>query len=842
MLTGMDPTKPPQPSTNNDPDLQLESSRNFAAGVNSCPPAHVLEKHFSESQAEEMHPRVNALNEIRPKSSELLNINDSMSMHLLVETAIVDSAEYDVLSYEELEELKKQYNLLSNRIDASKRKLALESKVRDAALSMGRLYSKKNKHRKSLLGGVTEMAKYTDEELIASTRKCEELSQELWRLNNRAGDCQRRLLQHGAGILGMTHQGAIRQLGFGPPIVTSPGSVYTEASAGRIDEFDDRSLYRTPDKLDDIGTQQNKQLLAPGGLTVNGSGVVNGVNNVVPGDDQTAARLESLNNQLRNFLLQITSSQALPPPPHLAVNGNSKDMGVQDQLSILEEGIKFLQLNPPAPSTPQSSKQSVSRNSENKDATLLVLWNMLIMGEEEERAMKRYNGEVDVEQPNRSEEFSTSAFSTKVQNLFGRAAQLQAEKADLSSKLGTQNMPREWEVDNLSVELSKMETQLEAFAALVTERENDIIAASTKNMRLTDELQATKDQLAAAISELNLLRQNQTEDSRKEFSEEDNDIIKQKEDRIAELEEMLGEVKDAQNIAKAELEAISQETSTRIKSLEVSLETLSEALRLAEEGKNIAVAQEELAQAELSTKSKQLTKMDAEMRELETKFAALSTEVALLKAELDSAYGTRQQRAAETAQARAAALALEKANKGPQTIDADLLQEVDDLANNNRILMEELISLKTEKAMSADAIAAAEKRCKKLQMEMEGMLGDFEGLTKQSIEFEHERVKLEALVDSLRERCEVLEMSLADERVRWLGLRNEGSGGVGKRYGTGEGTGISLVKEEFKKMVRDMRNEQSRALRAEQEERRKLEGVIRGMKKELLQRKPVVPT
>src|SRR5437667_9934315 len=100
-------------------------------------------------------------------------------MHLLVETALGDSQAYEVLAFEEIDELKKEYSLLSNRIEATKRKLVLESKVRDAALSLNRLYAAKSrdsgdgsqkKHRRSLLGSrrsAADMTSRTDDELAA---------------------------------------------------------------------------------------------------------------------------------------------------------------------------------------------------------------------------------------------------------------------------------------------------------------------------------------------------------------------------------------------------------------------------------------------------------------------------------------------------------------------------------------------------------------------------------------------------------------------------------------------------------------------------------------------------
>lgn len=59
MLNGMGSARPLYPSSN-DPDLRNGSPRYIAAGTNSCPPPHILEKHFS-SPIEELHPRFNAV-------------------------------------------------------------------------------------------------------------------------------------------------------------------------------------------------------------------------------------------------------------------------------------------------------------------------------------------------------------------------------------------------------------------------------------------------------------------------------------------------------------------------------------------------------------------------------------------------------------------------------------------------------------------------------------------------------------------------------------------------------------------------------------------------------------
>src|SRR2546429_9948533 len=91
-----------------------------------------------------------------PRSSSLLDAQDPIAMHLLMETALGDSKGYRILPYDELEELKQERAALASRVDATARKLALESKLRDAAQSLNRLYTTKGgrdsgggKHKKS---------------------------------------------------------------------------------------------------------------------------------------------------------------------------------------------------------------------------------------------------------------------------------------------------------------------------------------------------------------------------------------------------------------------------------------------------------------------------------------------------------------------------------------------------------------------------------------------------------------------------------------------------------------------------------------------------------------------
>jgi len=110
-----------------------------------------------------------------------------------------------------------------------------------------------------------------------------------------------------------------------------------------------------------------------------------------------------------------------------------------------------------------------------------------------------------------------------------------------------------------------------------------------------------------------------------------------------------------------------------------------------------------------------------------------------------------------------------------------------------------------------------------LEKELRETIEDYEVMTKASIEFEKERERFESIIDELRDRCESLEAQLSDEHIRWMGINSDGAS---------ETTSTMVLKNEFKKMMRDTRAENMKLLKAEQEERRRLEAIIRSLRKE----------
>ncbi|ROT42479.1 hypothetical protein SODALDRAFT_326635 [Sodiomyces alkalinus F11] len=179
-----------------------------------------------------------SMNTNRPRDSALVDLNDPIQVHLLTETALSDSKTYQILSQEEVDDLKKQSQLLTQRIEQTRANLIIQSKYRDAAISVAKLYgaqSQEGGKRPSFSDQDSESAREAEMERQESERICEELTSELWNLEKRLMEPQRRLLEHTAGILQLTHKASKKAASAEknvrlPPnhgIPGSPESLYT---------------------------------------------------------------------------------------------------------------------------------------------------------------------------------------------------------------------------------------------------------------------------------------------------------------------------------------------------------------------------------------------------------------------------------------------------------------------------------------------------------------------------------------------------------------------------------------------------------------------------------------
>ncbi|KAI9892511.1 MAG: hypothetical protein M1814_001468 [Vezdaea aestivalis] len=704
-------------SPSHDQDVQLGSGTYVRA-----PPARAMLDGYNEASG-----NMNGTQKTSHPPSSSFAISDPVTMHLLVETAIGDSQDFEVLSFEEIDELKKESKHLASRIDAIRRKLTLESKVRDAAQSLNRLYSRKSdgsdssskRHRRSFLGSKGtggESLEKTDDELAASSRKCEDLAQELWRLEHRDTDIQRRLLQHTAGVLQMTHRANSKRSRLatrdGPARPGSPGSIYTysRGSVQPVEEddydWDDRSQYRTLDEFSGVfdGRSKSRSPARPESR---------GIDTQVVHD--TERRLQDLNSKLRNLIVQSNPdhAQTLRPLPSQSTNGLTPPSTsvLQDHLDYLESSLDTV-----GNEMHHSSQRAIQAQA--SEPVLLDLWVKMQQNEADARQRKRdlrQSAESDVS-PDEDEvdegAFSAHALSSKVQFLHRRTVALKEQKGILRRQIKQQR------VINNNNDDSRKDEEMEHLKTLLRETDEEATKAREEVVVVMDRLETAQNQLRA---------------------------------------------KD-------------DDTATSMQSRDLESRSRIDAIQ-----KELVFANESKSKAETDTQrmKSELNKKEEEMRELEQQTAMLQTEVTIAKAELDGVHGTKAQKAAEIAAQKDA----------------------------------------------AEASGHLKDRMQLLEKELKETIAEYETMTKQSIEFEKERETLEQAADALRDKCEGLESQLSDEKLKWLGVTAPG----GKDRPT-ESTSTMVIRNEFKKMMRDTRAEHSKALKAEIEERRKLETQLRSLR------------
>jgi predicted nucleic acid-binding Zn-ribbon protein len=207
-----------------------------------------------------------------------------------------------------------------------------------------------------------------------------------------------------------------------------------------------------------------------------------------------------------------------------------------------------------------------------------------------------------------------------------------------------------------------------------------------------------------------------------------------------------------------------------------------------------ATSEKEAAESRANEAATAVASKEQELRELEGEVIRLQTEVTIARAELDGAYGTRAQRAAEVA------------------ANPTIKKELDELSAKNSALVAELEALRRAHKAAASSENEARDTERTLKHELSAMTSEYEALAKDMIQNEKDRDRFEAMIDSLRDEKESLEMELSDERVRWLGVRSPGTP-MAQPGAAPEATSIRMLREDFRKMMRDRTAEGLKALR-----------------------------
>jgi hypothetical protein len=795
-------------------------------------------------------------------------LDDPIATHLLVETALGDSIHYDILPYDELEALKREEQNLQNRISAVRKQLALEAKVRDAAKSLNRLYSSpsatSSPRLKRASSGLSnkEVLDKAEAQLAAATKKVDELSRELYNLEQRQRQTQTKLLQHTAGILQLTHRGAKdpSDMIFAPGgRPDSPSSLDGYSRGLRPEPDYDQGFSAGLSGLDGFLDELKSPTKPGGGMS---RADMREATRQKEAFLSVGKQLEDLNERMRDVLAHVNPEKAKSYTDIPRVDSENIDATVSQQIEKLSRGLEDIhhehgsksrslvdaeledvqernaeltvelqaslqeslsleqqkiQLedeissrmgnlnnnlydfmtatnpNNPIPSIPfnggpaqlinytedrietiKTIVQSMSSNSDQSaqyEVVLEGLWQIILAGEEDSRERKRaerkrltakrnagedLNSDDDLspdEDVGLTGKFSLPAFSTKVQWLVSQSTYLKEKQSSLRRRV----------------------QQHRDVAATATARSADMPAVEELKAQLerTNALHGTaKEELQDTESRLKKLQSAHSE----------------KEARIKSLEEDLEnaaqEARDEARLNSADIQAKLQETESRAASLQAQFTTM--------EQERATLIKTHDDQEEVFRKT------ESELRALESEVVRLTTELTITKAELDAAYGSRSQRQADWAAA---------ANSEASQRLGDATAKLEEAQLRNIELETMLDQMKQDKTKS-DASSQKEDE---LRVELKDTLKEFEDLAKASVEAEKEREDLEGQVDTLREKIEGLESVLAEEKVKWLGMSGDRSSGA--PAGSGQSTSALVLKNEFKKMMRDTRTEHMKSLR-----------------------------
>ncbi|EWC44084.1 hypothetical protein DRE_07219 [Drechslerella stenobrocha 248] len=388
-----------------------------------------------------------------------------------------------------------------------------------------------------------------------------------------------------------------------------------------------------------------------------------------------------------------------------------------------------------------------------------------------------------------------------------------------------------WDQGNLIDKLRLKEEELGHAAQAVEHHRTAAGAAEKKNeaqLEIIQTLRASIDKIQAEMtySESQLLLS-------REKVEELVEKLQGSESRRTELERDFSDMALSYNTAAGsskEQSKLTQKLKAHVEVLENKIEEKdAEVERLISRSEGLGLQFEESKQANI--------KLTAEITKLEDEIQRLVGEMERLTADQTAANAAFEQQ--------------KKAQQGkPQAaLDVGLLAELESLSKQNEELLTVNATLRAKLVDSGiggqgenqPGYQNLKEKCGSLQEELKGLLLDYEALIKSSVDFEAERSQLETQVDTLQEKLEAVESNLADERIRWLGgggsVRTPmiQTNGVNTPVASGETMTIAVLKAEFKKMMRDTRTEHSRALRGEQDARRKLENELRQARKDYSQ-------
>lgn len=730
----------------------------------------------------------------------MVDVKDPIQIHLLTETALTDSKEYEILSQEEVDGLKKQIQTVTQRIESTRSNLLIQSKYRDAAMSMARLYSPT---KADFADPRMNDDREAEEEREAVQRRCEALAAELFHLEKQLLEPKRRLLEHTAGILQLTHKASKKKgaVANGQPpngVPGSPESMYTYTqsrnSLDAPDEFytDDTNFFGLEGL--DTGKARRNPLEIPikspvreqhSQLKDDLDRARDEKNQLMASIAEMERKLASLNGALHETIIRFNpeGNSDFDGPPPASHDAEPTDL-LKSQIEYLESGLVAVQAE-------QQTLLDTPRAIEpvgNVDRTLQDLWNLIQTGytdikqrKEERRRARADKGLEDDEDMSSddgidlSETYTPLNLDSRVRWLYRQATVLKDQKSVLKRQIKQQRELNNKSDAEKDAELAHKEELLREKDILIDRAEKDAMDAQRMLSEALEDLEQARD----AASNVNTGKTEELEaklrDMQRTLDESDADS-QNTQKRLAQVDASIntlyGQLEEATE-AKEQAEMRVDEIQAQLAKKQTETESLNASV--AQLTTEVTRKQDETdaLNASLETIKSELARKQDETDALSVSLAELKTEVTIARAELDGAYGSRAERAADVAALKTSG-------------------EISGLQNQVDTLKAELTStVKELEEMTKETIGSEREK-----VDLENKLDDaLSARATLEAEVATLRERLEADIQKARDRISQLQEELDGERLR--AGRGDGSGRVG--------TGATMLSEQFRATMREER-------------------------------------
>lgn len=301
---------------------------------------------------------------ISPKVTRTDHGNDPMTMHLLVETAVADSQDYEILSIDGLDAMKKEQRVLRRRVETLRSKLQLEIKVRDSAQSLFSLFPDQDvapQKRRSLLGSRNSGSaprspsyQKAKDELAKSVRVCEDLAKEIWTCEKQQRDLEDKQLRHTAGVFQAQHRLLVQEQG-----AVQNGTREEYEKDEMHDGFDFRSIVPNG-----VGRGYDGIIDIPQRYSVMNREIANQQNDLTQQRDalaRTEARLQDFHRRLHAVVAKY--SDELLPQEELEFYASDTPSAIFKHLDRMDQGLGLMETAPPKSADSEITKAKVGQLS-----------------------------------------------------------------------------------------------------------------------------------------------------------------------------------------------------------------------------------------------------------------------------------------------------------------------------------------------------------------------------------------------------------------------------------------------------------------------------------------------